>query len=51
VEYEAGAWFVYNTAATYMLSAILTKLTGESLVEYLEPRLFKPLGIENYKSS
>jgi CubicO group peptidase (beta-lactamase class C family) len=46
VEYEPGAWFVYNTAATYMLSAILTKLAGESLVEYLEPRLFKPLGIE-----
>jgi CubicO group peptidase (beta-lactamase class C family) len=47
VEYEPGTWFVYNTAATYMLSAILTKLTGESLAEYLEPRLFKPLGIEN----
>jgi CubicO group peptidase (beta-lactamase class C family) len=46
VEYEPGTWFVYNTAATYLLSAILTKLTGESLVEYLEPRLFAPLGIE-----
>jgi CubicO group peptidase (beta-lactamase class C family) len=47
VEYEPGTWFVYNTAATYMLSAILTKLTRQSLVEYLEPRLFEPLGIEN----
>jgi len=46
VEYEPGTWFVYNTAATYLLSAILAKLTGESLVEYLEPRLFAPLGIE-----
>jgi CubicO group peptidase (beta-lactamase class C family) len=47
VEHEPGTWFVYNTAATYMLSAIVTKLTGESLDQYLEPRLFKPLGIEN----
>ena len=47
VEYEPGTWFVYNTGATHMLSAIVTKLTGESLEQYLEPRLFKPLGIEN----
>jgi CubicO group peptidase (beta-lactamase class C family) len=47
VENQPGTWFVYNTAATYMLSAILTKLTGESLVDYLRPRLFDPLGIEN----
>lgn len=46
VEHEPGSWFVYNTAATYMLSAIITKLTGESLVDYLRPRLFEPLGIE-----
>ncbi|MCB9432113.1 MAG: serine hydrolase [Ardenticatenaceae bacterium] len=47
VEHEPGTWFVYNTAATYMLSAIITKLTGESLLDYLRPRLFTPLGIEN----
>ena len=47
VEYQPGTWFVYNTAATYMLSAIITKLTGESLLDYLRPRLFDPLGIEN----
>jgi CubicO group peptidase (beta-lactamase class C family) len=47
VEYKPGTWFVYNTAGTYMLSAILTKLTGESLAVYLRPRLFEPLGIEN----
>jgi CubicO group peptidase (beta-lactamase class C family) len=47
VEYPPGTWFVYNTAATYMLSAIITKLTGESLLNYLRPRLFSPLGIEN----
>jgi CubicO group peptidase (beta-lactamase class C family) len=47
VEYPPGTWFVYNTAATYMLSAIITKLTGESMLNYLRPRLFDPLGIEN----
>jgi CubicO group peptidase (beta-lactamase class C family) len=47
VKYKPGTWFVYNTAATYMLSAIITQLTGEPLLEYLRPRLFDPLGIEN----
>lgn len=47
VEHEPGTWFVYNTAATYMLSAIITQLTGEFLIDYLRPRLFEPLGIEN----
>lgn len=47
VEYQPGTWFVYNTAATYMLSAIITQLTGESLLEYLRPRLFDPLGIKD----
>src|SRR6266487_3455774 len=40
VEYQPGTWFVYNTTATYMLSAIITKLTGEALLDYLRPRLF-----------
>ncbi|MGC4108164.1 MAG: serine hydrolase [Thermomicrobiales bacterium] len=47
VEHEPGTWFVYNTAATYMLSAIITQLTGEILIDYLRPRLFAPLGIEH----
>lgn len=47
VERAPGTWFVYNTGATYMLSAIITKLTGESVLDYLRPRLFEPLGIEN----
>jgi len=47
VEHEPGTWFVYNTAATSMLSAIITKLTGETLLDYLRPRLFDPLGIAN----
>jgi CubicO group peptidase (beta-lactamase class C family) len=46
VEHEPGAPFVYNTGATYMLSAILQKVTGETLLDYLRPRLFEPLGID-----
>ena len=44
VEHEPGTHFCYNTAATYLLSAILQKLTGEKLL-YLRPRLLRPLGI------
>jgi CubicO group peptidase (beta-lactamase class C family) len=47
VDCQPGSWFVYNTAATYMLSAIITKLTGMPLLEYLRTRLLNPLGIEN----
>lgn len=46
VEYEPGTHFLYNTGATYMLSAILQKVTGQTLLDYLKPRLFEPLGIE-----
>lgn len=46
VEHEPGSKFVYNSAATYMLSAIVQKLTGSKVVEYLRPRLFEPLGIQ-----
>lgn len=42
---EPGTHYVYNTVATYMLSAIITKVTGMSLLDYLWPRLFEPLGI------
>lgn len=42
-----GSLFLYNTGATYMLSAILQKVSGLTLLEYLEPRLFAPLGIKS----
>jgi len=45
VEHEPGSRFVYNSAATYMLAAILRQVTGEGLLEYLRPRLLAPLGI------
>lgn len=46
VKHEPGTHFLYNTGATHMLSAIVQKLTGQKLVDYLEPRLFEPLGIK-----
>ena len=46
VEREPGSRFVYNSGASFMLSAIAQKLTGERLSAYLEPRIFDPLGIE-----
>jgi len=47
VVYEPGSHFLYSSALSFMLSAIITKTTGESLRDYLEPRLFRPLGISN----
>jgi CubicO group peptidase (beta-lactamase class C family) len=46
VTHAPGAPFVYNSGATYMLSAIVQTLTGQRLVDYLRPRLFDPLGIK-----
>ncbi|MEI7492229.1 MAG: ChbG/HpnK family deacetylase [Bacteroidota bacterium] len=45
IEYKPGSKFVYNSMASYMLSAIVQKVTGEKLADYLYPRLFRPLGI------
>jgi CubicO group peptidase (beta-lactamase class C family) len=44
VEHEPGTHFAYNTGATYILSVILQRLTGEKLLDYLQPRLLEPLG-------
>jgi len=47
VEHEPGTYFRYNTGATYMLSAILQKKSGQNLLDFLTPRLFTPLDIRN----
>ena len=46
VPFTPGTHFLYNTPATYMLSAIVQKTTGMTVLDYLQPRLFQPLGIE-----
>lgn len=45
ITHTPGSVFMYNSAATYMLSAIVTKLTGQTVLDFLKPRLFEPLGI------
>lgn len=45
VQDKPGTHFVYNSAATYVLSAIIQKATGQTVLDYLKPRLFEPLGI------
>ena len=46
VPFKPGTHFLYNTPATYMQSAIVQKVTGQTVLDYLQPRLFEPLGIE-----
>ncbi len=46
VVYRPGTHFCYNSGATYILSAIVKAATKEGLVEYLKPRLFRPLGFD-----
>ncbi|MDB4882741.1 MAG: beta-lactamase [Gemmatimonadetes bacterium] len=46
VAFKPGTHFLYNSPATYMLSAIVQKTTGQTVLDYLTPRLFVPLGIE-----
>ena len=44
--HQPGTWYCYSSLGTYMLSAIVQKLTGEKVLDYLTPRLFEPLHIE-----
>lgn len=46
VPHKPGTHFKYNTPATFTLSAIVQKQTGLTVLDYLRPRLFEPLGIE-----
>jgi CubicO group peptidase (beta-lactamase class C family) len=47
VAHKPGTHFLYNTPATYMLSAMVQKATGLTVLDYLGPHLFEPLGILN----
>ncbi|MBP1990034.1 serine hydrolase domain-containing protein [Paenibacillus eucommiae] len=47
IEHKPGTYYRYSTHSTYMLAAILEKVTGQNLTEFLTPRLFEPLGISN----
>ncbi len=49
IEKKPGTHYLYNTAGTYMLSAVVQKLTGMTVEEYLTPRLFEPLGFGEHR--
>lgn len=39
--------FAYNNGTSYMLSLIVQKTSGQTLLDYLIPRVFAPLKLEN----
>lgn len=43
---EPGTRFAYDSMDTYLLSAVIQRVTGQTLLDYLQPRLFEPLHIE-----
>ena len=49
VPHKPGTHFKYNTPATYLQSAIVQKVTGQTVLDFLKPRLFEPLGIDSPK--
>ncbi len=46
VDHKPGEYYLYNSFGTYMLSAIVQKVTGEKIIDYLNTRLFEPLHIK-----
>ena len=46
IAYIPGTHFQYSSLGSYVVGAIITKVTGQKLIDYLKPRLFEPLGIE-----
>lgn len=44
-KFDPGVRFEYNSMNTYMLSAIVTEITGQSLFEFCKERIFDPMGI------
>jgi CubicO group peptidase (beta-lactamase class C family) len=49
IPHPPGTVHVYSSAASYMLSAIVTRITGETADDYLRPRLFEPLGMRDVR--
>ena len=46
IVHRPGTQFLYNSLGVYMLAAIVEKVTGQKIIDYLTPRLFQPLGIQ-----
>lgn len=49
VKFPAGTAFDYNSMNTYILASVVRRKTGQTLTEYLTPRLFEPLGIAEHE--
>lgn len=47
ISFTPGSEFHYDSLATYLLSAVYTSITNESVSTALKRDLFEPLGIEN----
>ncbi len=45
-KFKPGEGWEYISENQYMLCAMLTRVTGMSVIDYLTPRLFEPLGID-----
>jgi CubicO group peptidase (beta-lactamase class C family) len=43
--HRPGTLFTYDTSGSYVLSALVERLSGMPLLEYLRPRLLDPLGV------
>ncbi|MDR0530516.1 MAG: beta-lactamase family protein [Oscillospiraceae bacterium] len=43
---EPGTIFHYTNECAYLISVLIRRLTGQTMWEYLTPRLFEPLGME-----
>lgn len=48
VPHQPGTVFEYTSAASFMLSAIVSRTTGQAMADYLKPRFFEPLGIRKF---
>ncbi|WP_270164612.1 serine hydrolase domain-containing protein [Paenibacillus sp. SYP-B4298] len=46
IEAEPGTHFLYNSGASHLLGAILERVSGSKLADYVQTRLFDPLGIQ-----
>ena len=49
VDYEPGTRFMYNSTGSCMLGAVVQKVTGKYVKEYLTERIFETIGIEPEK--
>ena len=46
VDYSPGTVFSYNSMGSFMLASAIQRRTGKKLLDYLNERMFEPLGIK-----